>query len=666
MQKTKAGFSRRKFLAGAGIAAASFVGAAGLGACSPAQKAASLEGGSPSSVSWDSGFDVVVVGFGCAGSSAAITAAESGASVLLIDKAPEHEEGGNTRYCEQTMFGWHRSSDGEAFIKQLREGHEDMTDEIVEYMVKSSEENEPWLRERSGLEVGHSATIFDTREQADKAMGAPSIADALSVGWVSANDEGKLEFFEYATWPSGEANNDRVFHGYNIDPPDNNEKKLWKFLRKEVAKQEGITVWYNAPAKELLQDPATKAIVGVAVDHGGSKKNVYAKNGVILACGSYEANVGMIQTFAHRTGAYPIGSAYNTGDGIAMAQRIGAQMWHMNALSGPWIEAKVPDVDRCYWSCNSQWRFTKDGKSIFVSSDAKRFMPESGWNKHGHVSVGTSWLNKQLPEKMWAIMDSAGYEDARGYRMAPENIYVQADTIEGLAEKLELDPQALKETVDSYNLYCTQGRDDDFGRIPETLAALDEPPFYGIRVYQGFVNAQGGPKRNTRCEVLDMDDDPIPHLYSAGELGSFFAGAYVAGGNISEALYTGRTAGANAAAAKEDVEVISVGSEAAPTELIVADDPAGAVECGENEYAGAADGIHESIVVKVTVENGKMTKIDVVEQHETGSVVGDLFETMPQRMIEANTYEVDTVSGATTASKGLQGAVAAALKKAGL
>lgn len=663
--KNDQGFSRRQFLTGAGIAAAGIVGASSLAACAPASTKPSASS-DVSSVDWDSGFDVVVVGFGCAGASAAITAAEEGANVLLIDKAPEHDEGGNTRYCEQTMFGWHKPEDGKAYLKVMRGTHQDMTDEMIDYMVKGSDENEPWLRERSGLEVSHSATLFDTQEQAEKAFGVPSIADAMSVNWVAPNSEGKLEFFEYSRWPNGEINDDRVFHSYNLDAPDNNEKKLWKFLRQHVAKQENITVWYNAPAQELLQDPTTKAVIGIAIEHNGKKKNICAKSGVILSCGSYEANINMLETFAHRAKAYPIGSIYNTGDGITMTQRLGAQMWHMNALSGPWIEAKVPGIDRLFWSCNSQWRFTKDGKSIFVSDNAKRFMPECGWNKHGHVAFGTTFLNKQFPENMWAIMDSAGYEDARAYKVAPDELYVKADTIEELAAELGLDAATLKETVDTYNGYCEQRRDDEFCRLPATLAPLDEPPFYGIQVYAGFVNAQGGPKRNIQCEVLDVDDKPIPHLYSAGELGSFWAGAYVAGGNISEALYTGRTAGKNAAAEKTDVEAQNVAGEAAASELIVLDDPASKVECGPNEYAGAADGIHESIIVKVTVNDGKMSKIDVVEQHETSTVVGDLFTTMPQKMIEANTYEVDTVSGATTASKGLQGAVAAALAKAGV
>ena len=668
--------SRRQFLTGAGVATAGIVGA-GFTALQPTQASGGSIGEDIasgesylSSINWDSGFDVIVIGFGGAGASAAISASEEGASVLLIDKAPEHDEGGNTRVCEQALLAWQKTEDGKAFIKQLAQGHQDITDEIIDYMVAGTEENKPWMERLSGKEMRlGTGMVLDKDTLAILFSGvfggAGMLADMFPVGWAVEVEEGMLEVHEFALWPDGTINNGRI-SGHSFDPPDNNEKKVWKFLRSHVATIDNITVWYNAPAVELIQDPSSKAIIGVAINHRGTKKNVYAKNGVVLSCGSYEANINMMETYAQRVGAYPIGSIFNTGDGILLAQRVGAQLWHMNSLEGPWIEVKVPGISRCFWSMNGGHRFTSQGKSILVSGNAKRFMAESGWQKHGHIPMGTTWINPHMPVDMWAIMDSGGYEDALAHRRVPADLYTEANTVEELAQKLGLDPTILKQTVDDYNKYCEQERDDEFARIPETLAALDEAPYYAIKLNQCFVNCQGGPKRNVACEVLDVDDRPIPHLYSAGELGSFWGGAYIAGGNLQEALYTGRTAGENAALEKTDAEIIEVTKTPEPTELIVLDDPASVVECGPNEYAGAAQGVGDQIVVKVTVDSGKMTKIDIVEQHETRTVVRDLFEIMPEMMIQTNSIDVDGISGATAASNGLKTAVANALAKAGL
>lgn len=633
--------------------------------CAPKNAQASNGSGGAMTIEWDSEFDVVVVGFGDAGAAAAITAADEGANVLLLDKAPEHYEGGNSRYCEQLICVWDNEQDGYDFAKAMADGFADATDEVLRYIARGGCEVVPWLESLGGsvapYGVGKRTDI--PKDYIYKGYGKSGYDELMDTHWIVEHADDTVEFGEYAVWPNAEANNAR-YYWVQLGAPDNEEKKLWRFLRSHVANRaDKISVWFNAPAVKLIQDPVSKAVLGVTIDHNGKKKNVSAKNGVVLSCGSYEGNPDAYETYAHRANHLPIGSIYNTGDGITLGTAVGAKLWHMNALSGPWLNPKIPDVDRCYWVGGMFQRFTTAGNCITVAKDGKRFMREMGMHKHGHVYLGGTWQNQQLPEAMWAIFDQTARTGDKRCSMIDPELIISANTIEELAGQIELDAATLVKTVGDYNHYCQQGQDDEFNRTPSSLAPIETAPYYAIRLYGGCVNAQGGPKRNTDCQVLDVDEKPIPHLYSAGELGSFWAGAYIGGGNIAECLFTGRTAGANAAAAKEDALAVEINGKPSPNELVVIDDPAADVSCEANEYAGFAEGIHAPIVVKVKVENGKMSRIDVISQKETGAVVHDLFEKMPAAMIAANLTEVDGVTGATCSSNAFRKAVQAALDK---
>ena len=110
------------------------------------------------------------------------------------------------------------------------------------------------------------------------------------------------------------------------------------------------------------------------------------------------------------------------------------------------------------------------------------------------------------------------------------------------------DAPALEETVRDFNRACTEGRDPQFGRPGKSLAPLETPPFYAVELALTLINTQGGPKHNKDCQVLDFKDRPIPRLYAAGELGSFFGFLYQGGTNYPEAWAFGQIAGKKAAA----------------------------------------------------------------------------------------------------------------------
>jgi succinate dehydrogenase/fumarate reductase flavoprotein subunit len=159
----------------------------------------------------------------------------------------------------------------------------------------------------------------------------------------------------------------------------------------------------------------------------------------------------------------------------------------------------------------------------------------------GPVPVLSSGITGPMQGYVWSQDNSVELE--RGWIDA-------GDTTRDLAATLGMDPDTLGKTISTYNGYCARGHDSDFGRHAGDLTALDAPPFYAIRMWPGGMNTQGGAKRNEKAQVLNVDGDPIPGLYSAGEFGSIFGMLYAGGGNLSECLAFGRIAGENAASRK--------------------------------------------------------------------------------------------------------------------
>lgn len=138
--------------------------------------------------------------------------------------------------------------------------------------------------------------------------------------------------------------------------------------------------------------------------------------------------------------------------------------------------------------------------------------------------------------------------------------FIKADTMKALGKKIEIkdffgrvvgmDAAGLVETVTKYNQYCAAGKDSDFGRKPETLKPLITPPFYAMEICQCQTNTMGGPEHNNHSQTLDVDDNPIPRLYSAGELGAMWGHIYQSGRNVTEAIAFGRIAGQHAVTLK--------------------------------------------------------------------------------------------------------------------
>lgn len=606
-------------------------------------------------IAWDTEYDVVVVGFGGAGAVSAISASEAGAKVLLTEKAPEGHEGGNTRYCAQAILNFGTYEDGVAYMTAACEGIDHMTPKWIDYIVRGCMDNPAWL----------------------ESVGIPAPSR-------------KVVGNEYPELPG----KDKVYMTFIADDRYASGKAYWENVRAGVvSRADNIDVWFESPAQHLIQDPVTGTILGVQIEREGKALSVRARNGVVLACGGYENNEEMVENYTQRERMYPLGSTYNTGDGIKMALEAGADIWHMAALSGPWITVKTEDSDRAFFNSMYQ-QITNNGACIYVGKDGTRFMPESGWHRHGHSAYSGNFYSQITPDPMYAIFDQSALESGFTGGMSfsegleeeiASGLAVKADTIEELEQKLGMGEgfyefenadgylsfslayrdTGLVSQVERYNGYCAEGYDHQFDRDPATMAPIAQGPFYAMELQPAMVNTQGGPKRNFNSEVLDPNGDPIPHLYSAGELGSCYGGYYTGGGNIAETMFSGRAAGTNAAAPKEELMPLTFTAVASNLQQFGTDIGKGTdIELGENEYLGEGVGLGGKLVVKVTYADGKIQAIELVSHSETEGISDPAIEQIPGAIVAAGSTQVDVASGATLTSRGIIQAVNDALSKA--
>jgi succinate dehydrogenase/fumarate reductase flavoprotein subunit len=331
-----------------------------------------------------------------------------------------------------------------------------------------------------------------------------------------------------------------------------------------------VEVMYEAPAKALVQMPS-REIAGIRAEVAGKPYFIKAKRGVILCCGGFEFDFEMQKQFLPGWPIYCQGSPGNTGDGIRMAQQVGAALWHMNnplaGLGGLVVPEFAPVAIPIAISGSGYVNVDKQGK---------RFMSENRPSRHGFgvkefvlFFDGVIGDFTRLP--CFSIFDEttrlrgplssarkfgwfgwfSGYEWSKDNSKEIEKGWiVKGETVAELAAKLGMKPEDLDATIARYNENCKKQVDPDFGRPKGNLVAIEKPPFYAVKLFPTMYNTQGGPKRNAKCQVVDPFEQPIPRLYSAGELGSFWGWMYNGGGNNAECLCTGQMAARHAVALK--------------------------------------------------------------------------------------------------------------------
>lgn len=478
--------------------------------------------------------DVVIVGYGGAGATAAITAHDDGATVIIVEKMSSG--GGNTRISGGGLF----KSTSMEYVRYLEALSLGTTEkEILKAYAETLLHIEDWigkiggdLMRRPHLEVTYPP--MPSGPHFPKVPGAEHIIYNLSVKGSETETGGK---------------------------------RLWRLLSTNVERR-AIAVMTNTPAKGLVTNQKGE-VIGVVADKEGKKILVKARRAIVLACGGFEYDDGMKDAYLPCKHFYAFGSPGNTGDGIYMAQKVGAALWHMTGAVG-YLGFKTPEYQAAF-----AIRFYNEG-FIYVNSQGRRFCSETelehhhGWLAFSRLDARKVSSHPGYPDiPTFAIIDDVTRRkgplnrrtNPQGFNQdlyewsldnskeVAKGWIAQAKTIRELARRISVDELSLESTVAKYNECCKAGNDVEFGRARETLGAITTPPFYAIELWPSLVNTQGGPRRDEKARVLDREGKPIPRLYAAGELGSIFGRLY-SGNNLTECIAFGQIAGRNAAAEK--------------------------------------------------------------------------------------------------------------------
>jgi tricarballylate dehydrogenase len=454
--------------------------------------------------------DVCVVGGGIAGLSAALSAREAGASVILLEKAPAEGRGGNTRFADAQMrfpheadaYGPRDYSADDMFADLMRISRGRANEDLVRTLCDNARATADWLT-------------------------------ALGLEWE-------------AGYPHTA--------GYRRSPRSGG-KGLVDLLHRRLEGMGGM-VSYQTAATDLLVDESRR-IRGVRAHSPEGVVDVSAEGGTVLACGGFQANVEMRVRYLGRFADSLIlrGSRYNTGDGLRMAIEAGA------APAGQWgdyhsavLDARSPRIE-CGVTALYNYQM-----GIFVDRAGNRFLDEGeDFRDHTYVKF-SKHIVEQAGGEAWCLFDQQAYqreEFARAWR--PVGPPVIAETVEDLANRIDVPAANLAATVEGFNAAVQPGRYDldrldgkrTLGITPPKsnwALPLDQPPFVAIPVTGGITFTFGGLKCDTSARVIDTRGLVMDGLYAAGEpMGEIFYFNYPGASSVIRGAVYGRIAGRHAA-----------------------------------------------------------------------------------------------------------------------
>lgn len=501
--------SRRDFIAGS----AALVGAATAGAALATPHQARAASVVPTT--WDYEADIVIVGAGGAGYMAACAAHEKGANAILLEKEPM--TGGDSLICACFSSGpWPERV-------AIESGEEESVEKFVTDWLDSF-----WCSQM-GLDGMDEPTEhpFIERESELYAEAMQWTSDVAGIEWTA--------FYErsWTPQPSWDHVHPRQFRA---------EAGIIPNLRELVESYGDCQTLTNTRVYELIQNDAGRVIGVFAIDEAGRRIAVKAHRAVLVSTGSFMGDRSMVGNHLGLSN-YPIATANGvTGDGHKMVEQIGGALRCMD-LGAHW---NPRDLGTNNSSIVTSWLFYGGSQGnvpgIGINAEGKRFVAESlGYHLFGKAGA------EQKFGVVYYVVDAPAAEvliQCMGGDTSSAIMY-QADSLEGLATCMNVDPQTFVDEVGRYNGFVDAGTDEDFGKLMEGCTRIETAPYYAIAIQPKPYCSYGGIAVDLDAHVLDTEGAVIPGLYAAGICtGSFAAqeGVFYMGG-VRQFLAWGRHAG---------------------------------------------------------------------------------------------------------------------------
>ena len=538
-------------------------------------------------MSADLTYDVVVLGTGAAGFVAAIRAAHDGASVGLFEKADS--VGGTTAWsggmvwapCNRHMKDIGVEDSREEALTYLRGlSHGLLVDEQIESLIDNGPRAISWLEDNTGVQfqpVPGWPDYHSEHEGAKPAGGralecplfpfdtlgdwAPRVTRGYQISGLTMMSESSMA----RNRPDGGTPQAELDRRALRDERGAGQALAGSLLR--ACLDAGVEPVTGARAVELVVEAG--AVLGVQLEHAdGTTSVARARGGVVLATGGFEWDAGFKRAFLRGPVERAVSVPTNTGDGLRMAMRVGANLGNMReAWWVPTIDVPVDGRGVVAWQVNGE---RSRPHCIMVNRDGMRFTDEAAnYNAFGSAFHVVD-INRfeYINHPAWMVFD-AHYLSAYGLagHRTPQPWMATGATLEELAAAIEVPSDTLVATVARWNTNVANGEDPDHGRgstthdrfwgdaafgmsVQTTLGPVDVGPYHAVQVYSGTLGTKGGPEIDPSGRVRDVDGATIPGLYAAGNvmaspMGMTYGGH---GGTLGPAITFGWLAGADAAA----------------------------------------------------------------------------------------------------------------------
>ncbi|MDR1211522.1 MAG: FAD-dependent oxidoreductase [Spirochaetaceae bacterium] len=457
--------------------------------------------------------DVVIAGAGLAGLSAALAAVDSGKTVVMFEK--NDVAGGSS-----ALSGGFITGIGTGMQREV--GYIESVDSYLKF----------WLDSAGASERRSQADTSAIRSLIERSASDVYFLIDHGVGLHEPNGMGGPELrWHHSDWRKG----------WQASSPAGGVDHIVRSLQY-LSQKPNFTIYYTTPVTGLVTNSQGRVTGVTAKAEDGSTITVQNARNVILATGGFARSEELMKRFCPSfptewVNAYPATAVGLTGDGIIMAEKIGAAVYE----EGWWIDLAFVAAPGFY---RAPFNNSIRSANFIADGNGERLYSTSDPNGVRSIRVDRSIRETGV---VWAIVDSSLREASAlaEERVDGKNV-VKADTLAELAQKTGMNPATFTAAVERYNSMVRNGRDTDMGQT--RLTAVGSGPYYAVSGKISTMGSIGGLKTNEDCQVLNTNGQPIPGLFAAGEIlnGKYFNQVYVSGCAQLICVDTGRTAGTNA------------------------------------------------------------------------------------------------------------------------